>query len=125
MQPYYSSLGYNVDNLPNALKYYKEAVSLPIYPDLSFEMQDYVVKSLFEIVGLIIMAQISLIIQARTTSTRLPQKVLKHLPYNSITTVLEQVIRRAKKCRMVNEVIVATTTDEEDNQIVKIAEILA
>jgi spore coat polysaccharide biosynthesis protein SpsF len=65
---------------------------------------------------------IILIIQARTTSTRLPQKVLKHLPYNSITTVLEQVIRRAKKCRMVNEVIVATTTDEEDNQIVKIAE---
>lgn len=51
MQPYYKSLGYNVDNLPNALKYYKEAVSLPIYPDLSFEMQDYVVKSLFEIVG--------------------------------------------------------------------------
>lgn len=65
---------------------------------------------------------IILIIQARTTSTRLPQKVLKHLPYNSITTVLEQVIRRAKKCRIVNDVIVATTTDEEDNQIVKIAE---
>lgn len=68
------------------------------------------------------MAQISLIIQARTTSTRLPQKVLKPLPYNSDTTVLEQVISRANKCRMVNEVIVATTTDEEDNQIVKIAE---
>jgi dTDP-4-amino-4,6-dideoxygalactose transaminase len=51
MQPYYNSLGYNVDSLPNALKYYKEAVSLPIYPDLSFEIQDYVVKSLFEIVG--------------------------------------------------------------------------
>jgi predicted Fe-Mo cluster-binding NifX family protein len=65
------------------------------------------------------MAQISLIIQARTTSTRLPQKVLKPLPYNSDTTVLEQVISRANKCRMVNEVIVATTTDEEDNQIVK------
>ena len=68
------------------------------------------------------MAQISLIIQARTTSTRLPQKVLKPLPYNSNITVLEQVISRANKCRMVNEVIVATTTDEEDNQIVKIAE---
>jgi spore coat polysaccharide biosynthesis protein SpsF len=69
-----------------------------------------------------IMAQISLIIQARTTSTRLPEKVLKPLPYNSNITVLEQVIRRAKKCRMVNEVILATTTDEEDSKIVKIAE---
>jgi UDP-4-amino-4,6-dideoxy-N-acetyl-beta-L-altrosamine transaminase len=51
MQPYYRDLGYGIENLPNTLKYYREAVSLPIYPDLYFEMQDYVVKSLFEIVG--------------------------------------------------------------------------
>lgn len=36
--------------------------------------------------------KIGAIIQARTSSTRLPQKVLKPLPFNSKTNVLQQVI---------------------------------
>ncbi|BDZ68985.1 glycosyltransferase family protein [Methanobacterium ferruginis] len=62
------------------------------------------------------------IIQARTSSTRLPEKVLKNLPYNTNITVLQQVIRRLKKSRTLDEIIVATTTDEADRKIVDIAE---
>ncbi len=61
------------------------------------------------------------IIQARTSSSRLPGKVLKELPYNSGTTVLQQVIRRVLKASLVDEVIVATTTGPEDDEISKIA----
>jgi spore coat polysaccharide biosynthesis protein SpsF len=65
--------------------------------------------------------KIGVIIQARTSSTRLPEKVLKELPYNSGITVLEQVIRRVKKVSKVNAIIVATTTDPEDEKIINIA----
>lgn len=66
--------------------------------------------------------KIGCIIQARTSSTRLPEKVLKALPYNSDTTVLQQVIRRVKKASLINEIVVATTTDREDEKIMAIAE---
>ncbi len=63
-----------------------------------------------------------IIIQARTSSTRLPAKVLKTLPFESNITVLEQVVRRAKCSDMAHEVIIATTTDKEDDAILEIAE---
>ena len=66
--------------------------------------------------------KIGAVIQARSSSTRLPKKVLKFLPYNSDITVLQQVIRRVKKSNVLDEIIVATTTDKEDEEIVKIAE---
>jgi spore coat polysaccharide biosynthesis protein SpsF len=62
---------------------------------------------------------IGAIIQARSTSSRLPKKVLKPLPFNSSITVLEQVIRRVKKSKLLDEIIVATT--ESDKEIVEIA----
>lgn len=65
--------------------------------------------------------KIGAVVQARTSSTRLPNKVLKSLPYDSNITVLEQVIRRLKKSKKLDEIIIATTTDEEDKPIVKIA----
>jgi spore coat polysaccharide biosynthesis protein SpsF len=65
---------------------------------------------------------IGAIIQARTSSTRLPQKVLLELPYESGVTVLQQVIRRLKTSKLIKEIIIATTTDDEDIQIVNIAE---
>lgn len=68
------------------------------------------------------MKNISAIIQARVSSTRLPEKVLLKLPFDKEITVLQQVIRRVKKSSEVNEVIVATTTDIDDDKIVKIAE---
>ncbi len=65
--------------------------------------------------------KIAAIIQARTSSTRLPGKVLKELPYASGITCLEQVIRRLKKSKRLNEIIIATTKDKEDDKIANIA----
>ena len=62
------------------------------------------------------------IVQTRTSSTRLPQKVLKELPYASGITVLQQVIRRLKKTEKLDNIIIATTTDSEDDEIIHIAE---
>jgi spore coat polysaccharide biosynthesis protein SpsF len=65
--------------------------------------------------------KIGTIIQARTSSTRLPKKVLKELPYGSGITVLQQVVKRLKKSQKINEIIIATTHDKEDKEIIKIA----
>ena len=67
--------------------------------------------------------KVGAIIQARTGSTRLPGKVLKELPYGSGITVLQQVIRRLKRARSLDEIIVATTTKVEDLPIVEIAKL--
>ena len=48
-QPYYKSLGYGYVNTPVMDEYYKECFSLPLYPSLSEDEQDYVIKSLFEV----------------------------------------------------------------------------
>jgi len=61
------------------------------------------------------------IIQARMSSTRLPGKIARELPYGSGITMLEQVVRRIKKCRLADEVIVATTTDRDDDAVVRLA----
>lgn len=66
--------------------------------------------------------KIGAIIQARTSSARLPEKVLKELPYGSGITVLHQVIRRLNKSNKTDDVIVATTNEREDKKIVKVAE---
>ncbi|KAF5086816.1 3-deoxy-manno-octulosonate cytidylyltransferase [anaerobic digester metagenome] len=65
--------------------------------------------------------KIGAVVQARTSSTRLPGKVLKELPMGSGVTVLEQVIRRLKQSEKMDEIVVATTEDEADNPIVEIA----
>lgn len=66
--------------------------------------------------------KIGAIVQARTSSTRLPGKVLLELPYRSGITVLQQVVRRLKTSKILNEIIIATTTKSEDKTIVSIAE---
>jgi UDP-4-amino-4,6-dideoxy-N-acetyl-beta-L-altrosamine transaminase len=48
-QPYYKSLGYGNENTPIMDKYYKECFSIPMYPLLIKEEQEYIIKSLFEI----------------------------------------------------------------------------
>ena len=63
--------------------------------------------------------KIAAIIQARTSSSRLPEKVLKTLPYNSDTNILQQVIRRTKKSKYINNIVVATTTEKEDEKIIE------
>ncbi len=64
---------------------------------------------------------IGAIIQARMASTRLPGKVLKELPVGSGISVLAQVIRRAKKSKSVQKIIIATTANKIDDKIVAIA----
>ena len=53
-----------------------------------------------------------LISQARTGSTRLPGKVLKEINEKSL---LQIHLDRLKKCKLVSEIIVATTTNSEDD----------
>jgi spore coat polysaccharide biosynthesis protein SpsF len=55
------------------------------------------------------------IIQARMGSTRLPGKVLQDIEG---ATMLERVVGRAQAARMLDEVVVATTTGPEDEAIV-------
>lgn len=54
------------------------------------------------------------IIQARMGSTRLPGKVLMDLAGD---TALARVVSRVRRCRLVNEVIVATSTHAADDVI--------
>jgi spore coat polysaccharide biosynthesis protein SpsF (cytidylyltransferase family) len=57
-----------------------------------------------------------LITQARSGSTRLPGKVLKEINGKSL---LQIHLDRLKKCKSVSEIIVATTTNSEDQIIFK------
>jgi len=66
--------------------------------------------------------KIGAIIQARVSSTRLPRKVLLNLPFESEITVLQQVVRRVFKSNNIRDLVVATTTDSDDDIIVEYAE---
>ena len=46
LQPYYRELGFAPGDYPQAERYYAEAISLPMFPSLSDEQQDYVVGQL-------------------------------------------------------------------------------
>ena len=50
-QPYYQSLGYGDEDMPMMDKYYEECFSLPMFPKLSNEEQEYVIESLFEVLN--------------------------------------------------------------------------
>lgn len=63
------------------------------------------------------MSRIIAIIQARTGARRLPNKILLRLEGK---TVLEHVIDRVRRSRLVDEIIVATTVLENDLNIVKL-----
>ena len=62
------------------------------------------------------MSNICCIIQARMGSTRLPGKVM--LNVEDQKPVLYFVIKQLQECKSIDKIIVATTTNEEDNQIV-------
>ena len=46
LQPFYENMGFSKGAYPEAEKYYSEAISIPLYPSLSFEDQDFVVNCL-------------------------------------------------------------------------------
>ncbi len=50
MQPYYQSLGFEQGDFPQAEQYYKEAISLPMFPTMTESQQDEVVAVLKELV---------------------------------------------------------------------------
>lgn len=58
------------------------------------------------------------IVQARMTSTRLPGKVLMDLAGRPM---LAQQLRRLQRCRRVDEIVVATTTNAADDPVVALA----
>jgi len=46
LQPYYLKLGFSEGDYPNAESFYKHCLTLPLYPDLTFEQQDYICDTL-------------------------------------------------------------------------------
>ena len=48
LQPYYRALGFRAGLCPEAELYYEEAISIPLFPDLSEEQQDRVVAAVGE-----------------------------------------------------------------------------
>lgn len=48
-QPYYKQLGYGNEHMPVMDKYYDQCFSIPIYPALLKEEQEYIIKTLFEV----------------------------------------------------------------------------
>ena len=50
-QPYYRDIGYGDERTPVMDRYYEECFSLPMYPKLTDKEQEYVIKSLFEVLG--------------------------------------------------------------------------
>ena len=51
MHPFYTKLGHSYNNYPVSLKYYQEALSIPLFYELTDQDQKYVIKSLAEIIG--------------------------------------------------------------------------
>jgi len=49
--PYYKSLGYKNGDFPYAEAYYEECLSIPMYPTLTNEEQNYVVKTIIEFIN--------------------------------------------------------------------------
>ncbi|QKF72306.1 UDP-2-acetamido-2,6-dideoxy-beta-L-arabino-hex-4-ulose aminotransferase [Aliarcobacter faecis] len=50
-QPFYKNLGYGKENTPIMDRYYEECFSLPMYPTLTIEEQEYVIKNLLELLN--------------------------------------------------------------------------
>ena len=48
-QPYYKNLGYGKENTPVMDAYYEKAISLPSYPNLSIDEQNYIFDKIMEI----------------------------------------------------------------------------
>ncbi|MBE0472434.1 MAG: UDP-4-amino-4,6-dideoxy-N-acetyl-beta-L-altrosamine transaminase [Methyloprofundus sp.] len=51
LQPYYQNMGFKQGDYPNAENYYKQAISIPMFQGLTFEMQDQVVEELKKVLA--------------------------------------------------------------------------
>ena len=52
LHPYYQKLGFSVEKLPEAMSYYYEALSIPLYPGLKQSQQRKVIVELHNLIGL-------------------------------------------------------------------------
>ena len=50
-QPYYQAMGFRPGDYPQAESYYREAITLPMFPDLTESEQDRVVAALAQALG--------------------------------------------------------------------------
>jgi dTDP-4-amino-4,6-dideoxygalactose transaminase len=48
-QPYYVEMGYDFTKYPEALHYYEEALSIPLFPTLRRRQQKYIIETLLEL----------------------------------------------------------------------------
>jgi dTDP-4-amino-4,6-dideoxygalactose transaminase len=46
LQPYYQQLGFKKGDYPNAELYYQQAITLPLYPELTTTQQQHVIAVL-------------------------------------------------------------------------------
>ncbi|SNB54879.1 UDP-4-amino-4,6-dideoxy-N-acetyl-beta-L-altrosamine transaminase [Marinobacter sp. es.042] len=46
IQPYYQEMGFQADDFPQAMSYYREAISLPMFQGMTCEQQDQVIEAL-------------------------------------------------------------------------------
>ncbi|NJL17437.1 MAG: UDP-4-amino-4,6-dideoxy-N-acetyl-beta-L-altrosamine transaminase, partial [Nitrospira sp.] len=51
-QPFYEQMGFGAGYCPEAERYYKETLSLPMFPSLSRQQQQRVVSALAEVLSL-------------------------------------------------------------------------
>ena len=51
LQPYYRALGFTDGDFPVSEQYYREALTLPLYYDLTDAQQDTVIAALREVLG--------------------------------------------------------------------------
>lgn len=51
LQPYYQDLGFKAGDFPVAEEYYSKAISLPLFPELSANEQQYIIDTVLDITG--------------------------------------------------------------------------
>ena len=51
LHPYYQKLGHNLDSFKNAKEYYDQALSIPLFYDLTDDEQNYVIKTIKAFLG--------------------------------------------------------------------------
>lgn len=51
LMPYYKQFGWKAGDFPNAENYYKHCISLPMFPTLTSEEQDYVIQKVIQFVN--------------------------------------------------------------------------
>ena len=104
LQPYYRSLGFRPGQYPKAEAFYNLALTLPLYPTLTIDEQDFVINTLFEVLGLNLA-----VIPARGGSKRIPRKNIK--PFAG-KPLIAYSIEAAKATGLFDKIIVSTDDDE-------------